>query len=715
MKTNNLTKSPNQDNIMRETADLCEIHAALMRVKPKSKAAIEKGWSKAPVLTGDAFAAKRKPGENVGIRLGEPSKTPFGYLCAIDFDVKTPEAEPQARAALLRHCPNAMDLPSVISGSGGASRHFYIFTPEPLASWTIAKGDGWEVAVKGTGTYVVAPGSIHPDTGQPYRWERPLDLLTWELTGAPVVDVTLLQRPEREAHSAEDPLIAELLGKTSTFSPADLQELLDHIPIEATDHESWLQAVMAIHYESDGADWGFDMVDAWSAGDTRLTDKGKPMYPGTRALRRRWNGFKDKGNSITGGSLRSLARAAGWLPWKSDDFEDLPAKKENPQPKLMVQKNGELRATLHNAIVTLEAVDRKKGLGIRRNEMTLRDEWRAGVIGDADLALIRVHIERAGMHCVGSELTAQAVRAVAERNPYHPVRAYLASLTHDGTPRLDTWLTQYLQVQDSPYVRAVGRAFLIAMIARVMKPGCKHDHVLVLRGAQGLRKSTACSILGGTWYGDNMPSIRDGGREAGLYLPGHWLIEMAELAPSRKAEQEDLKAFLTRASDEIRRPYGRMTDIVPRQCVFIGTSNEDAILKDATGGRRFWPITVERQIDTDALARDRDQLFAEALAAFNAGEAWHLTAEAEAHAAEVQEAAREEDPWEQIIRDWLDAEEYEGGRCDAVTMRDVLWQALQIPIAQQAVTDQRRAASILRRMGWSKGRGSRGNKVWKRG
>ncbi|BBU54070.1 hypothetical protein KU6B_03350 [Mameliella alba] len=381
----------------------------------------------------------------------------------------------------------------------------------------------------------------------------------------------------------------------------------------------------------------------------------------------------------------------------------------------MVQKNGELRATLHNAIATLEAVDRKKGLGIRRNEMTLRDEWRAGVIGDADLALIRVHIERAGMHCVGSELTAQAVRAVAERNPYHPVRAYLASLTHDGTLRLDTWLTQYLQVEDSPYVRAVGRAFLIAMIARVMTPGCKHDHVLVLRGTQGLRKSTACSILGGTWYGDNMPSIRDGGREAGLYLRGHWLIEMAELAPSRKAEQEDLKAFLTRASDEIRAPYARTADVVPRQCVFIGTSNEDAILKDATGGRRFWPVTVERQIDTDALARDRDQLFAEALAAFNAGEAWHLTAEAEAQAAEVQEAAREEDPWEQIISDWLDSDEFGGGRRDVVRIQDLLSKALCMEPERQDMKAQRRVGAILTIMGWIKGQDKRGNKVWKRG
>ena len=119
---------------------------------------------------------------------------------------------------------------------------------------------------------------------------------------------------------------------------------------------------------------------------------------------------------------------------------------------------------------------------IRKNDMTGQDEWRAGPINDADLGLIRVAIEQAGMHNVGADLTAGAVRAVAELNRYHPVKDWLESLRHDGKPRLDSWLTRYLGVDASPYSRAVGRAFLVAMVARVMRPGCKHDHVLILRG-----------------------------------------------------------------------------------------------------------------------------------------------------------------------------------------------------------------------------------------
>ena len=152
------------------------------------------------------------------------------------------------------------------------------------------------------------------------------------------------------------------------------------------------------------------------------------------------------------------------------------------------------------------------------------------------------------------------------------------------------------------------------MVARVMRPGCKHDAVLVLGGPQGIGKSQACAVLGGQWFGDNMPSIREGSKEASLYLRGHWLVELAELAPSRKAEAEDLKAFLSRGSDEIRAPYARLPDLVERQSVFVGTTNDHAFLRDPTGNRRFWPVELTGAVDVSRLAEDRDQLFAEALA-----------------------------------------------------------------------------------------------------
>lgn len=345
---------------------------------------------------------------------------------------------------------------------------------------------------------------------------------------------------------------------------AEVRRALDCIT-DADDRDTWLKIGMALHAEFNGGDEGFDLWSHWSRQSLKFDERDQ---------RQKWKSFRRSGIGI--GTLFEIAKGCGYeriAYCDESDFDDLPAlpaKAKQAKVGIITAKNGDMKPTLHNAILVLRKVNREQGYSIRKNDMTGQDEWRAGPINDADLGLIRVAIEQAGMHNVGADLTAGAVRAVAELNRYHPVKDWLESLHHDGKPRLDTWLTRYLGVDASPYSRAVGRAFLVAMVARIMQPGCKHDHVLVMGGAQGIGKSTACRILGGDYAGDNMPSIRDGAREAGLYLRGHWLVELAELAPSRKAEAEDLKAFLTRATDEIRAPYARRADLVPRQCVFVG-------------------------------------------------------------------------------------------------------------------------------------------------
>lgn len=393
----------------------------------------------------------------------------------------------------------------------------------------------------------------------------------------------------------------------------------------------------------------------------------------------------------------------------ADDFDDLPEPESGE-----IQRNsfGLPKATMHNAICFMQRVNADRGFRLRHNIMTARDEWRGGLIQDSDLTLFRVAIEQAGMHNVGS-MTAEAVRAVAQKNPHHPVTGWLKALKHDGQRRLDTWLSAYLGVPESPYSRAVGRAFLVAMVARVMRPGCKHDHVLVLAGPQGIGKSTACRILGGQWTGDNMPSIREGAKEAGLYLRGHWLVELAELAPSRKAEAEDLKAFLTRSEDEIRAPYARRTDIVPRQCVFVGTTNETSFLRDMSGGRRFWPVTCGSALQLDALSADRDQLFSEALQAYESGEQWHLPPQLEHMAREEQEAVREEDPWESVIFDHLDsAGPFDDEPVTRVSAHDLL-RRIGVPTERQTQAHLQRVARILKHRGWTR-QHSRLGKVWVR-
>ena len=196
-------------------------------------------------------------------------------------------------------------------------------------------------------------------------------------------------------------------------------------------------------------------------------------------------------------------------------------------------------------------------------------------------------------------------------------------------------------------------------------------------------------------------------------------MELAELAPSRKSDAEDLKAFLSGSIDRVRLPYAKRDEAFARQCVFVGTTNEDQFVRDATGGRRFWPVMVGKVIDTAGLAAERDQLFAEAFAAYSDGEPWWLDRKFEAeHAKPVQDAARESDSWAEKVAEWLDLRSNEldedSERRTEVTIAEVLGGALGIHAGQQTRANQNRAATVMRDLGWIKTHTRRG-KVWRRG
>ena len=287
----------------------------------------------------------------------------------------------------------------------------------------------------------------------------------------------------------------------------------------------------------------------------------------------------------------------------------------------------------------------------------------------------------------------EAVSVVAHDNSFHPVRNYLHHMEWDRVPRLDTWLHTIMGVRKSSYSAKVGKRWMISAVARVMRPGCKADSVMILEGGQGAGKSTAMGILGGEWFMDTPFSLGD--KDGFQAIRGKWIIELGELDSFNKAESTKAKQFFSASTDTYRESYGRRTNDVPRQCVFVGTTNQDEYLKDATGNRRYWPVACTK-VELEKLREIRDQLWAEAMFCYQAEEIWWVQREEEAMFTEAQEERFVVDEWEGPILDWL--EESQIGA--TTTGSDVLASALKLDFGHWGKPEQMRVGAIMHRLGW---------------
>lgn len=308
---------------------------------------------------------------------------------------------------------------------------------------------------------------------------------------------------------------------------------------------------------------------------------------------------------------------------------------------------------------------------------------------------------------------AAAVMVVAYRHPFNPAQERLRALAEqwDGVHRLETWLVDYfgaaINARNARYLREIGSAWLKGVPARVLFPGCKRDDVLILRSDQGGFKSTAAQCIADAILPDAFTdSLGDmDSKDSKAAIRGIIIAELGELSVLNKSDLESIKAFVATRSDHFREAYGRGERDYPRTVSFIGTTNHSTFLKDPTGNRRFWPVTLPAPINIERFTEALPQLIGEATRRVMDGERWFVSdQEALAQAHEVRAAHFQDDVWTEAV---LDAANtlldpvcaLDGANREFVTVAAIMG-VMGIRIEQQTIPNQMRIGGILRVNGW---------------
>jgi putative DNA primase/helicase len=412
---------------------------------------------------------------------------------------------------------------------------------------------------------------------------------------------------------------------------------------------------------------------------------------------------------------------AAWTPLQ----QTLGADPEAAWTRKLVWGDKGLKAMPHNIMLVLENHPAWKGLFafdefakrvVKRRDTPYGGE--AGEVSDADEIEIAAWFGRRDTYGISVPTTVarEACIALSRRYAFHPVRDYLDGLRWDGTERLTTFFPDFCGTKRNAAIERFAINFFVSAVARVRKPGCKADLMLVLEGEQGVHKSTLLNTLcGDAWFVDlGMPPSD---KDFYVTIQGRWVVEIGELSSFAKAESSHIKRAVSSRIDRFRMPYGRNADDFPRECVFAGTVNNMDWLRDETGGRRYMPVWVADKIDMDAVHAIRDQLWAEADHLYRKGEPWWVLPD---EAEDEQEARYVEDIWAEQIFHWLEGKaaparyrDERKARIEITTASEILYRALDVEIKKQDRAAQTRVGALMRRLGWLRSQKRLGkSRVW---
>lgn len=705
---------------------------ALIPLLPGTKAPVTHGWANTPA---DPTRSPSDYPDNYGVVLKDD-------MFVLDVDPRAfPSGEnPFNRVKELCGIPEGGEFNTYTVRSRQHpvqnGLHIYFRKPEGFAIRTHSAVFGKGIEAKSHGAQLVGPGSLHPETGKHYVVVAgdPADLMD-------VPDV-LLQEFAR-AHSQ---------------SGVGLEDFVDDEVTRAR-YRKWLASREPAVQGSEGDPWTFQtaaygrdmglselatyelMRDCWNPRcSPPWTEKGLAVKVA--------NAYKyakdDIGNAHPSAVFERISpedKVAG-VPEEAAARNSMRADRAESERiaglrwDIDYTKTREIKCyqnTLNNVRTYFTTpshgafINQVYGL-LRYNEFSHKIEFTRSapwhhanddrrVWTNDDNAQFRTVVSVMMGWNVSEKTVNDGIVAIARENSYHPIREYFNTLEWDGAPRLHKLFNYYVGGEDNVYTQQAGILWMKALVARIYSPGIKFDHVPVLEGPQGIMKSTFCEVIMGPEYHADI-FLDPQNKDTILNMMGKCVIEISEMAHTRKKEVEEIKSFITKRVDTFRKPYGTVAEDIPRQSVFIGTLNpgpNGTYLPDATGNRRFWPILCTL-IKTKELRADREQLLAEAVHMWRSGnhtlymedkKALHL-------AALAQESRTDKEVWVDVIRNWLESEHRRGIAHKTLTSVDVAETVLNIPPRNCDKRVFARIANAMAVMGWPNAR-TRDNGVMRRG
>ena len=619
-------------------------------------------------------------------------------LPAIDLDIKDEDAV-DACEQMIRDWIGTKG--AVLVRTGNPPKKLIPFrTDVPFSKFKVSFENGYQVEMLGDGQQFVCFGQ-HP-SGRPY---------TWDDAGYPgvVARDELPAISKGEAHQLVDDIAAMLVerfgyklkSKTQATSDDDVNvwtiygaKYQDHAladpdkikaalaVIPADDENMWFEIGVALHSEL--GDDGFELFDSWSQKSAKYDKSG-------RECKEKWEKSCANNSGYSAGTIYYYATQAD-PEWKHRFEEEQNERLEFVTHKGSVIPNhqGNIRVALKKLGVTVQH-------DVFQDRSTLTGLDGFMLLDDRSLDRLWLLIDEQFKFRATKDFFWTVVVDEARRNSFHPVLDYFATLAWDGKKRIDFWLIDYSGADDTPLVRAVGALLLVAGVRRIKQPGCKFDEMPVLQSPQGLDKSSALKIMAvkEDWFTDDLPLTADS-KKMIEHLKGRWIIEAAELNGMRKSDVQHLKSFLSRTEERSRMSYDRLTSELKRQCIIVGTTNDDQYLRDQTGNRRYWPVH-NVAFDLAKLRRDRDQLWAEALRREASGASIRLPRELWGDAAVEQKRRTIDEPWIELINKVLgDAE----GKLPSLEV----WSIVDVSMGQRTQAHNERIGAAMAACGWQRER-----------